>query len=495
MSNVDDSIQLGNLLRIQDAKGLSLVGYPANQTAFKVVRKDGSAATKATKASEAPATVKRVSRSVTNPVLRLGFKDLGVEEINQLLKDYGMEDYTISAEEGTIVATRADVQSFAIENTEAVVLRTGVTAYVEKPEAKKIKRADTQKHLRVVGYEFDAKRFDTEQASAWLAEHDAQADASGLAAEGDSLILQRGAVAENVELRRMEVAPGAVVILVQDDVLDVPVELLEVISESAYGNWGWGQLDFNARLADRAFCDAMSDALYILRDTLDTLVFYSGLPLDVRQQLIANALSQFHDYVLTMMSILPRQVLVAVRADSPQLESKTVTTDKTTTKENAAAAVARTDASAPDTQTDATVTATSSVERTDTTAFATEAGKITLTQEELDARVEAEIAKRADAAAAAAKSAAPTTESAAVASTTETQPTLADLLTRMDNLATAVESLQATNTAVQDRVTRMESATVVRSDTAGADDASLRARTSVARQDVWAGLLVPVKEG
>lgn len=484
MSNeIDSSIQVGNVLRVKDPTSLSLVGLPANQTAFKVVRKDGAST------AQAPvAPAKRVQRSATNPILRLAFQDLGTEEINSLLKDFGMEDYAISADGDTVVATRADLQSIAIESTDTILLQRGVTAFVEKPAAK-IKRADAKKHLKMLAVEFDVQRFDEAAATAWLQANNIDISVTPLENQGTHLVVKRAEVSNaEQEVRRMEIAEGVVVVLVQDDTMDVPESVVAVISEAAYGNWGWGQLDFNARLADRVFCEAMDAAIWILRDTLDSLIYYSDLPLDVRQQLIANALAQFNDYVATSMSQLPRQVLVAVvRADKPRQESNTVT--KKTEQDNTAEAVARTDASAPATTAvaPAAVAAVEATPAADNTATDT----VTLTRAEITALVDAEIAKRAAPAAVETPAAA---ETAAAPATAEVA-SIDAVLQRLDAVTSSLTALTAAQEENKARLERMESATVVRSDAAGADESTAVVGAKVVRQDVFAGMFKLSNEG
>lgn len=458
--NLDTSIQSGNMTRVLEPVSLTLVGLPANQTAFKVVRKDSGMGDGVSNANT-PSATRRVRRSATNPVMRLGFTDLGTEEINSILKEFGMEDYGISVDDGVVVATRSDLlQSFAKEGTECIRLQRGVVAYVEKPAAK-IKRADTSKHLRLTSVEFDVTRFDPASANAWLSSHGIDITAEAVENPVAAVVAVRSDVAEGVEVRRMEIEEGVTVVLILDEVFDIPGDVVEVISEAAYGNWGWGQLDFNARLADSTFCDAMSDGIWILYDTLYSLIFYSDLPLDVRQKLIANALSQYNDYVNASIAVLPRQVLVAVaRADNRKEKPAVTKIDNTAVAQEP---VARTDATVA-----AAVVAAP--------AAADPSEQITLTRAELDAQIEAEVLKRSAAAPAAAAA-----EPAAVEPAAAAEPTIADLLTRMDSMQASL------NAAVAAR----EGAVVIRSDTPAGQEAPVAAAApvKVERGDVFAGCL------
>ncbi len=470
-NNTDESIQVGNMVRVTTPVALTLTGAPANSVAFKVVRKDSAAEA----GGNTPSATRRVRRSAANPILRIAFTDLGNDEIATILKDFGMDDYTISADDGVVVATRSDLlQSFAKENTEQVRLMRGVTAYVEKPAAK-IQRADKTKQLRLTSIEFDTKRFDLASANEWLTAHKIDIPAEAVENPVAAVVAVRSDVAEGVEVRRMEIEDGVIAVLILDDIFDIPGDVVEVISTAAYGNWGWGQLDFNARLADATFCDAMSDGIWILYDTLYSLIFYSDLPLDVRQKLIANALSQYNDYVAASMSVLPRQVLVAVSRTDTRKEKTPVNTPVANT----------TAAQEPVARTDATTAAAPVVAAAAPVALDPNE-QLTLTRADLEAQIEAEVLKRSGAA--------PANEGAALAvepaATTKSEPTLGDLITRMDAMQTSLTSVVAANAA------REAGAVVIRSEGAQGEDKPVVAadkdgkqNVSIDRKDPFKGVL------
>lgn len=487
-SNTDESVQMGNLVRVKTPTSISLVGLPANQTAFKVVRADGAEGTTPA-ATDEGSTKRRVRRSALNPIMRLAFGKMDTEEMNSILKDYGMEDYTISAEGDCVVATRADLQSFAKEGAESIRLQRGVIAYVEKPPAR-VKRADSKQSLRLSAFEFSPEHFDVAAANAWLVSHAVDISVEDHENPAVSYVAKRSGVESGAEVRRMEIEEGVIAAIVLDAVLDVPESVIKVVSEAAYGNWGWGQLDFQARLADHEFCEAMSEAIELLEDTLQYLMFYSNLPLDVRQQLTTNALAQFNDYTIQSMSVLPRQVLVAVSRAEARKEPPAVTTKTTNIPETV--------------DVDQTpVSPEPTVETTTTTVPLEDAGKqedstppvvvtgtdaagetVTLTRAQIDELVSAEIAKRADLAVAAAL--APPVED----TTTPAVEGTSVLLERMDALAARIEALQGSQTEAAERLVRMEKGVVIRSDIAGTNEALLVQSTpaNVQQADPWVGV-------
>jgi len=137
-------------------------------------------------------------------------------------------------------------------------------------------------------------------------------------------------VVENEETRRLVLEDGVTAVIVRSDAQSIPAGYVAVISEAAYGSWGWGHLDFTASLADGVLCDAINDSLYTLTDVLRNIVFYSALPLDVRKELATRALGQMSDYIGTLMDSLPRQLLASVvRSANPSISPEKVMTQET----------------------------------------------------------------------------------------------------------------------------------------------------------------------
>ena len=317
---VDPTPVEGNLVEVKKAKFITLVGKPANQTGFKVVRSDKG------EPPMSQAVVRRTRRSETGPVLRLTFP-AGADEksVNESLQQYGLTGYTVQSEGGVFTATRADLKSISPDTTMQIKLsEDGLIATVARQspalEAKPVKGA-----VAIARMEFDGSKFTLEEVKQWVADNAVDGTIQEPQNEGDCYVVRRSEVPENEETREMSLEDGVVAVVVRADVMSVPAGFVAVVNETAYGNWGWGQLDFAAALADQEFSEAMRDALNTLNDVLRNIVIWSPLPLDVRKELANRALTQFGEYISTVMDSLPRQLLVAVVRSANQPQEKSMT--------------------------------------------------------------------------------------------------------------------------------------------------------------------------
>lgn len=310
---IDDTPVDGNLVRVIKPKFLSLVGLPANQTGFKVVRSDQG------ENEMSKPTSRRLRRSETNPVLRLTFPEGTTdEEVTETLTSYGMSSYRVERGEKTVTATRSDLKSISGETQDIKLTAGGIVATVNRMAPAV---TEEKANVALVALEFDAEKFNTLQADAWIQRN--SVDKCGEPAQNSDetlFVVKRGDVADGEEVRRLQIEDGVTAVIKRDDAADVPDSLMVVVSEIAYGNWGWGQIDFNAAMADDAFCDAMDEAIYTMRDVLWNIVYYNTQPLDVKKGLIQNCLSQFGTYVNSVMDSLPRQVLVSVARSAQPTE-------------------------------------------------------------------------------------------------------------------------------------------------------------------------------
>lgn len=316
---VDPAPVEGNLVEVKKAKFITLVGKPANQTGFKVVRSDKGETMN-------QAVVRRTRRSEAGPVLRLTFP-AGTDEnsVSESLKQYGLTGYTVQSEGGVFTATRSDLKSISPDTTMQIKLsEDGLIATVARQspslEAKPVKGS-----VAIARMEFDGSKFTLEEVKQWVAENSVDGTIQEPQNEGDCYVVRRSEVPENEETREMSLEDGVVAVVVRSDVMGVPAGFAAVVNETAYGNWGWGQLDFAAALADQEFSEAMRDALNTLNEVLRNVVIWSPLPLDVRKELANRALAQFGEYISTVMDSLPRQLLVAVVRSANQPKEKSMT--------------------------------------------------------------------------------------------------------------------------------------------------------------------------
>ena len=330
---VDETPQQGNLVSVKTPKMLTLVGLPANQTAFKVLRSD----TESPGESKMSTLIRRTRRSTeTNPVMRLVFPEGNTQEtVEAALKSYGMAGYTVEEQDGVFTATRADVKSISKEATQDIPLNSeGLVATVARAETKNEEKAK----LVMTSIEFDSTKFTLEEVQRWSTEKGVDGTVQEPQNSDECYVVRRSEVPESEETRRMELEDGVTAVIIRSDVANIPDNYVAVVSEAAYGSWGWGQLDFMAALSDSAFSEAMRTSISMLEDVLRNIVVYSSLPLDVRKDLANRALAQFGEYIGTVLDSLPRQLLVSVvRSANPQQESLMSKAESGAANTNAAA--------------------------------------------------------------------------------------------------------------------------------------------------------------
>ncbi|MHC5879351.1 hypothetical protein ACYT69_10540, partial [Streptococcus pyogenes] len=85
---------------------------------------------------------------------------------------------------------------------------------------------------------------------------------------------------------------------------------------TAYYGWGWGQLDFNANVADQTIGEKIREAQSILSRTLDNILYWnSDLTPDAKKTLIERSCNQFAEYVGNFLDQLPRNLLIPVSSE------------------------------------------------------------------------------------------------------------------------------------------------------------------------------------
>lgn len=314
---VDNSVHEGNLVKIKKPTFISMVGLPANQTAFAVVREDNKGKPMNS------AIVRRTRRSADpNPVLRLTFPE-GYDELSvaEALKNYGMTGYKVESTDGVYVATRSDLKSISPDETMQIRLsEDGLVAVVSRQDSA---TATGKSALTVAQIEFEGDKYTLEEVQRWVTENKVDGTVQEPANAGESYVVRRSDIPENEETRRMVLEDGVTAVVMRSDAVNIPDGMVAVVNETAYGNWGWGQLDFAAAMGDKEFSEAMRSSIYTLEDVLRNIVIYSALPLDVRKELANRALAQFGEYIGNVMDSLPRQLLVSVvRSAKPQLEKQ-----------------------------------------------------------------------------------------------------------------------------------------------------------------------------
>ena len=457
--------------KLVEPKFLTLTGRPANQVAFKVIRDDKSGEVDMTeKAPAVEATRRRRIRSTQrSSLLFIEFPEGATDEdVAAIAEEYGLEDYEVTqTADGRKCLKRNDLTTLP-DDAVTVMIGEGRKAGVQRAETP-APTADAMPYIEIVAVEFDKGKFDGEPAVMdYLKRFDIDFLEKGVENTDKLIRVVRSEFAPDAEIRRVEVETGVVAVVTRAAVQEVTLvasPFTEVVCEECYGQWGWGQLDFNAALADIEFCEAAEDATYRLRSLIENILFYSQLPVAARKELVSRATTQFSAYIGSLLDGLPAKVVLVNRSSLETKKEKQTMTQQTADKATPAAAAAAVvePAAAP-----AAVAA----------AVVADETPITVTRSELN-----QIVADAVTAALAAK-----TTAVAVAEPAQRTDAVVDTQGKGDasaalveSVAKSVEGLASTMQTVVERLDSMAGSTTVRSD---GKDSVVVAR----KEDVFAGV-------
>lgn len=454
---------------IQEANFVSLVGKPANRRAFSLIRQEGTPVSSTTSTRQT-----RTKRSDESKVAALTFPATFTDEqVNDTLTAYGLTGLTVTRSDNAVVAERSDLQSISKDRLSDIKLtEDGITATVVRSEGESTTQGKAQ--ISVVSLEFSSDNFSREDVTGWLEENSIDFDDKALDNSSGNFVVQRSVAAEGEEIRQIELSEGVIAHVQRSDDLDVPLGFVTVICETAYGHWGWGLLDFDARLADVEVGNKLRKGLEYLDDILRDVLFYSALPIDSRKELCKRSLEQFGAYATGLLDSLPRQLLVQVntqrndRTQEPVMSNAKPEDKITVTRAELAQVVAEGVSLALAKRDEGTPAAA------DTTAATTE---------------QTPAATEQAPAAATEQTAAPAAPAATPAAEQTQQPAAGAALTRAD----LTDVLKEVMAPVSQRLDRLESTSVVRSDTSDPKQATQEqqtASTTVQRsEDPFKGVL------
>lgn len=313
----------GNQVTIDKPAFITLVKKPANQRSFGILRSDtedgdvskptGTKRVPRTKRTEAPADLVRITLPAA----------MDQAAVTATLGEYGLGSFTVTRSD--------DASDWVAQNPSAinctdglttVALAEGIVAHIKRTEATNPVAGKGQ--LSIISVEFDDKTFpDMAAASEWLTRNSVDFDEKALNNPSGKFVLQRMDAPADEEVRQMELEEGVTVTLIRSCDCNIPDGFVAIINEYAYSGWGWGQLDFNAALADCQVSEALWDGLYMLEDLYRNILFWSELPIDVKKELVTRASGQFATYVNGLLDTLPRTLLISVApATTTQRRSK-----------------------------------------------------------------------------------------------------------------------------------------------------------------------------
>lgn len=330
-----------SLIKLEKPMYLSVVGSPANRTGFKVIRKDSDGNTRLRDLVDVSKEVAQSrSDSKDSALLSLSFPEgLTRAEVEELVEAFGMADeYEVREDAGRFIAYRRNSPEGTIETVD---INTGY-GYTATLVAQRFSRSDPEQiGVTLVGLEF-GESFTEDSVNEWLARNEVQVAENGIEVCEGGIAVTRHVLPDDgkAHVRKVEVETGVSAIIAATQRNDVPVKLYRSVVEQAYGNYGWGHLNFASALVDPAFTDTAWDAIYVLREVLENIILYSGLPLEDRKQLMRNALAQFGAFLEQMMDSLPKETMDkgGQRGDStsgttgnPEPEVRDMTTQNTNT--------------------------------------------------------------------------------------------------------------------------------------------------------------------
>ncbi len=337
-----------NLARLAEPFNLTLTKKPANRSGFKVVRSDETEETEMLDLGKMPTRKRRRAgmepprkANLTSPrkvalsqhdLARTKRKDTGLlnlilpsgatkDDAMDVIEHFGLsDDYEIvQNNDGRIILHRREAGD--VEKTIPIQLNNGIIAEVDAalldPMANR-KRGDTDEMgegCALTRIDFDGRKFDSAGVSKWLNHFGVDYLENGVESVDGGVIVQRNDEIEEKDCHKIRLAEGIVGYVARADMNDVPVKITRAIVNEAFGNFGFGHLDFASALADPEFSNRSETAIFQLSDVLHNIVFRSGLPIGERKELVGRATAQFSTFMGNLMDNLPSVVLENMKAE------------------------------------------------------------------------------------------------------------------------------------------------------------------------------------
>ncbi len=401
-----------------------------------------SAASDTERSDNVDTTVRRVRvRRSDSPLLMMEFPQGTIRtDVELFAKTYGLDTYSIDEEEGVFSLRRDNAQRS--DTDWFVTLEGGVKARIAQIQRTDIEKQEV-KSISISSFEFDREVFATQdKVLEWAERKDIDFLENGMVDQENIITVKRLDIPEGQDIRRMEIDTGVIAVITRQDEggNDIPDSMMPMVVEGAYGNWGWGHLDFAQALNDTEFCESVCDAIEMLESVVRNIVFYNhdNLDLKTRKSLIATSANEFVTYIGSLIDALPTQVVLATRSileKEKAMSEKTSAEAKTTVRDDDPKNVVE----------DQPKVMPEYVTRSDITQIVQDAVKAAME------------AQRSD----------PDKKEDDVKADVKEEPKETDIqvVTRsIKEVADSVKSVADTLKAVNDRVSTIESTTVVRSD-------------------------------
>lgn len=307
--------------RLVEPQFLTLTSKPANQVAFKIVRNDDQKEDTMTQDVGTETRRRRIRSTKRSALLTIEFPEGTTEDdVKAIVEEYGLEGYELiqDADKKSVCLRRSDLTEPPV-NTTTIKIGKGMVAHIARAEATPVATPDILPAISVVAIEFKKENFPDEAAvMAVISRYDIDFLEKGIENTDTCIRVLRSEMAETDEVRRVEVEAGVVAVVTRaaaQDIGTTSLPFIDVVCEECYGQWGWGQLDFNAMMADMEFCEAAEEATYRLRNLAERILFYSELPVAIRKDLIGRAASQYSAYLGSLLDALPSKVVMINRSN------------------------------------------------------------------------------------------------------------------------------------------------------------------------------------
>lgn len=333
-----DEVREAQAVAVVSPIAMTLAKKPANRTGFKVVRSDETEQETETMTAthhERKRTKKKTAkRDESLYMIRLP-DGISREEATIYIEAFAMtEDYEIfEADDGSYWLRRKSVTNWddIMAESYAIDMGDGFVAHIDQGAFERNDKAKDGFHgVSLVELEFDG--YTLEDTKAWLDEKRCDFKEGGIeVVDGGVIVARRDH--NKADTRKVRIGEGVTGVVVRADENDVPVHLYRAVIEESYGYYGYGMLDFAQYLASPYYADATWDGIYALREVLENVTLYSGLPLDERKALVDNALDQFGTYYKALIDAMPREtVQAAQRFDKQKVEAEIMAKKETDDK-------------------------------------------------------------------------------------------------------------------------------------------------------------------
>ncbi len=305
------------LMSLKEPRFLSVVKKPANRISFRVVRSEDGEERKEFEALEKRREQKiKIKRN--EKLISISFPGtLQDDELETLRSHYGLteESYTKEDVDGMHVFVRNGDKP---ASTAMVNMPDGAVAEIEVPIT--VRSADEgDRYLSVLALRFDKNEYpmqDTVENT--LRGYEIDFNSDDISEDTEYFTLTRHDITDD-EMIEVNLKEGFTAVVARAAKDDVPASISLGVNSSAYGSYGWGQLNFASAYADIEYSKVLDESLWVLHNVLENILFWSDMSLGDRKVLVKASLDSYGEFVSNLMDALPVQPDTQ-RSENVQLE-------------------------------------------------------------------------------------------------------------------------------------------------------------------------------